>query len=244
MVEKAEVAKQPLGVCQRRQNDAEFQAVAPDIRARWPEKVSLDGRIIRLEPVAPCHAGDLYEGANGTGGEALWRYLPSDPLPSFAAFEAYFHSLMSSRDPMWFSVIERSSGRAVGIMSLMRIDVPNRVVEVGGILFTPTLQRSRGSTEAQYLLAKHVFEELGFRRYEWKCDNLNERSKRAALRLGFAFEGVFRQHMIVKGRNRDTAWFSMLDHEWRARKEKLEAWLDPSNFDVDGHQKMALSSLG
>ncbi len=123
----------------------------------------------------------------------------------------------------------------------MRIEPEHRVIEVGNILYTRALQRTRGATEAMYLLARHVFEELGYRRYEWKCDALNEASRRAALRLGFTFEGVFRQHMIVKGRNRDTAWFSMLDCEWPVRKAAFERWLDPSNFDADGRQRSKLS---
>jgi RimJ/RimL family protein N-acetyltransferase len=123
----------------------------------------------------------------------------------------------------------------------MRVDPPNRVIEVGGIIYTRALQRSRGATEAMYLMARHVFEELGYRRYEWKCNALNEPSRRAALRLGFSFEGIFRQHMIIKGLNRDTAWFSMLDSEWSARKREFERWLDDSNFDSAGNQKSRLN---
>jgi RimJ/RimL family protein N-acetyltransferase len=125
----------------------------------------------------------------------------------------------------------------------MRIEPAHRVIEVGGILFTPRLQRTVGATEAMYLMARHVFEDLGYRRYEWKCNALNAPSRRAALRLGFTFEGVFRQHMIVKGRNRDTAWFSMLDSEWPQRKAAFERWLDPSNFNAEGRQQVSLSAL-
>jgi RimJ/RimL family protein N-acetyltransferase len=125
----------------------------------------------------------------------------------------------------------------------MRIDAPNRVIEVGNIMYTPAMQRTAGATEAQYLLAAYVFDELGYRRYEWKCNNFNAPSKRAAKRFGFTFEGVFRQHMIVKGRNRDTAWFAMLDGEWPARKAAYERWLAPENFDAAGGQKLRLSDL-
>jgi RimJ/RimL family protein N-acetyltransferase len=125
----------------------------------------------------------------------------------------------------------------------MRIEPAHRVIEVGSILFTPRLQRTVGATEAMYLMARHVFEDLGYRRYEWKCNALNAPSRRAALRLGFRFEGIFRQHMIIKGRNRDTAWFSMLDSEWAQRKAAFERWLDPANFDANGRQKVSLSAL-
>ena len=125
----------------------------------------------------------------------------------------------------------------------MRIEPAHRVIEVGSILYTPVFQRTTGATEAMYLMARHVFEDLGYRRYEWKCDALNLPSRRAALRLGFTFEGIFRQHMIVKGRNQDTAWYSMIDTEWPSRKARFEQWLDPGNFDANGHQKVALEAL-
>ncbi len=142
---------------------------------------------------------------------------------------------------MFYAIVDRRNGLAVGRAALMRIDPRNRVVEVGNIMYSPALQRTRGATEAMYLLARYVFEDLGYRRYEWKCNALNEPSQRAALRLGFSFEGIFRQHMIVKGRNRDTAWFSMLDSEWPARKREFERWLDKTNFDSQGIQKTSLN---
>jgi RimJ/RimL family protein N-acetyltransferase len=144
---------------------------------------------------------------------------------------------------MYFAVIDEKSGLALGHAAYMRIEPKPRVIEVGSILYTPRLQRTPGGTEAMYLMAKHVFEELGYRRYEWKCNALNAPSRSAALRLGFTFEGIFRQHMIIKGRNRDTAWFSMLDTEWPERKSAFESWLDPSNFDSGGKQKQPLSSF-
>jgi RimJ/RimL family protein N-acetyltransferase len=146
-------------------------------------------------------------------------------------------------DPLFFAIEEVGSSRAVGIASYMRIEPAHRVIEVGGIVFSPALQRKPGATEAIYLMARHVFEDLGYRRYEWKCDALNAPSRRAALRLGFTFEGIFRSHMIIKGRNRDTAWLSMLDAEWPARKAAFEAWLAPGNFDQGGEQKQLLSAI-
>ena len=145
-----------------------------------------------------------------------------------------------SFSPLWTMPPASLSGR----LSYLRIDPAHRVIEVGNIIFTPALQRSRGATEAMYLMARHAFEDLGYRRYEWKCNALNQPSRRAALRLGFVFEGIFRQHMIVKGRNRDTAWFSMLDSEWPLRKASFEQWLAPSNFDPAGRQKLSLALNG
>ncbi len=144
---------------------------------------------------------------------------------------------------MFFAILDRASGAAVGYAAYMRIEPVHRVIEVGSILYTPQLQRTPLATEAMYLMARHVFEDLGYRRYEWKCNALNAPSRRAALRFGFTFEGIFRQHMIVKGRNRDTAWFSMLDSEWPARKANFERWLDPSNFGPDGRQKVLFRCL-
>ena len=146
-------------------------------------------------------------------------------------FRANIEAKARSTDPLFFAVIDNASGRAVGYQTFMRIDAANRVIEVGNILYTPAMQRTAGATEAQYLFARYVFEELGYRRYEWKCNALNAPSRRAAERFGFTFEGIFRQHMIVKGRNRDTAWFAMLDSEWPARKAAYERWLTPENFD-------------
>ena len=144
---------------------------------------------------------------------------------------------------VFFALVPKSSGRAQGYASYMRIDPANGVIEVGNILLAPSLQRTTAATEAMYLMAKHVFEDLGYRRYEWKCNAKNEPSMRAALRLGFTYEGIFRQHMVVKGENRDTAWYSMLDSEWPARKMAFEAWLDPANFDGEGRQQKSLGQL-
>ena len=148
---------------------------------------------------------------------------------------------LDSIAPTVFSIVDRESRRATGLAAFMRIEPTHRVIEVGSILFTNALQRTRGATEAMYLMARYVFEELEYRRYEWKCNALNAASRRAALRLGFGFEGVFRQHMIVKGRSRDTAWYSMIDAEWPARKAAFERWLSPDNFHPDSRQKTPLT---
>ena len=213
--------------------------------AKRPERVTLKGRWITLAPLDPDkHAEALYEGSNGDPArEALWTYLFNGPFANFKEFAADVEVKAKAADPHYFAIVDNSSGRAVGYESLMRIDPPNRVIEVGGILYTPAIQRTAGATEAQYLLAAYVFEDLGYRRYEWKCNALNAPSRRAAERFGFSFEGIFRQHMIVKGRNRDTAWFAMLDSEWPARKAAFERWLEPGNFNEEGRQKLRLSEL-
>jgi RimJ/RimL family protein N-acetyltransferase len=164
------------------------------------------------------------------------------PFADFAAFSAWIGSRPPLDDPYSYAVIE-PSGQAIGIATLMEIRPAMRVIEVGHIVYTPALQRTPLATEAQYLLALYAFETLGYRRYEWKCNALNVASRRAAARFGFTFEGVFRQHMIVKGRSRDTAWFSMLDSEWPQRKAAFERWLAPENFDKDGRQKQSLAVL-
>jgi RimJ/RimL family protein N-acetyltransferase len=165
------------------------------------------------------------------------------PYPNLSAFEARLRQMASTSDPLFLTILENSSGQPVGYASYMRIEPAHRCIEVGSILFTPALQHTPGATEAMYLMARHVFNDLGYRRYEWKCNALNEPSRRAALRLGFTFEGIFRQHMIVKGRSRDTAWYSMLDSEWPARKASFERWLAPDNFDAQGRQRQSLFSM-
>ena len=212
--------------------------------ARRPERVTLRGRWITLVPLdAGKHGDDLFAGANGGEKDRVWTYLFDGPYADAEVFKTNIAAKAASHDPMFWAIVDNPSGRALGYQTLMRIDTTHRVIEVGNILYTPAMQRTPGATEAQYLFARHVFDELGNRRYEWKCNNLNAPSKRAAERFGFAFEGVFRQHMIVKGRNRDTAWYSMLDSEWPARRRGFERWLDPTNFDASGVQKEALGDL-
>jgi RimJ/RimL family protein N-acetyltransferase len=213
--------------------------------ARRPERVTLEGRWVTLAPLdAEKHAAALYEGSNGdVERERVWAYLFNGPFGNLAEFAADVELKAKAVDPHYFAILDNASGRAVGYASLMRIDPPNRVIEVGGIMYTPALQHTPGATEAQYLLARYVFDELGYRRYEWKCNALNAPSRHAAERFGFTFEGIFRQHMIVKGRNRDTAWFAMLDSEWPEREAAYERWLKPDNFDDEGRQKTRLSDL-
>ncbi len=211
--------------------------------AKRPGRSTLVGRHVTLVPLAAEHGRSLFDHSKGEANDNLWTYLFNGPFRSFEAFAADIEVKAMSDDPHFSVVIDNATGRAVGYQSLMRIDATHRVIEIGNILYTSAMQRTIGATEAQYLFARHAFDDLGYRRYEWKCNDLNAPSKRAAARLGFTFEGVFRQHMIVKGRNRDTAWFSMLDSEWPTRKAAFERWLDPANFDAEGRQKVSLARL-
>ena len=209
------------------------------LAARRPERLPLDGRFVRLEPLdAARHGPSLWR--NVRGADEVWDYLFDGPYADEAGFSAELARKAESLDPLFWAIVDRASGDAVGYATLMRIDVPHRVIEVGNILFTPAIQRRPGATETMALLAGHAFD-LGFRRYEWKCNALNAPSRSAAERLGFTYEGTFRQHMIVKGRNRDTAWFSMLDTEWPAVKRGFDAWLAPENFDAEGKQRRSLA---
>jgi len=212
--------------------------------AQRPARTILSGRLVSLVPLdVEAHAQALYEGSHGAEGDRLWLYLPDRPPADIASFKESLLRKAHSEDPMFFTIIDSVSGEAVGLTALLRIDPIHRTIEVGHILYLPKLQRKTGATEAMYLLACHIFDDLRYRRYEWKCNALNAPSRSAALRLGFTFEGIFRQHMIVKGHNRDTAWFSMLDSEWPPRKKALQRWLDPLNFDHAGRQIVTLSLL-
>jgi len=209
--------------------------------ARKPAPVVLEGRYGRIEKLDAARDGaSLWQAVKGQ--DALWPYMAYGPFADEATFATWLAERPTLADPYSYAIID-AQNRAVGIATLMEIRPTMRVIEVGNIVYTPLLQRTPLGTEAQYLLAKYVFETLGYRRYEWKCNALNAPSRRAALRYGFTFEGVFRQHFIVKGRNRDTAWFSMLDSEWPARKAAFERWLAPENFDAQGRQKVSLSAL-
>ncbi len=221
-----------------------YDAAVDPAPAKMPSRVRLEGRLVSITPLDPAaHADALYEGTHGDGRDELWRYLWDGPYASRDAFAAEVSRKAASEDPLHFAIVDQRSGLAVGTAAYLRITPAHRVIEVGSILFTPALQKTAAATEAMYLMARHAFEVLGYRRYEWKCDSLNAPSRRAALRLGFQFEGIFRQHMIIKGRNRDTAWFAMLDSEWPLRKANFERWLDPGNFDSEGKQKESLSRL-
>ncbi|HEY4407271.1 MAG TPA: GNAT family protein [Xanthobacteraceae bacterium] len=207
--------------------------------ARAPQAVVLEGRFGRVEKLEPSrHHADLWAGL--AGQDQIWTYLPYGPFADATAFEQWLVTRAATTDPFSYAVIDRT-GRALGIVTLMSVRPDMRVIEVGHILLSPALQRTPLATEAQYLIASYVFETLGYRRYEWKCNVQNAASRRAAERFGFSFEGVFRQHMIVKGRNRDTAWYAMLDSDWPSRKAAFERWLAPENFDAEGRQKARLS---
>jgi RimJ/RimL family protein N-acetyltransferase len=199
----------------------------PGGEAQRPRRRELVGAFVSIVPVDPSvHAQALWACSHGdprTGG--LWTYLPYGPFPDATEMHAWLERCAASEDPLFFAVTDRGSGDPVGMASMLNVDVAMRHLELGHIWYGPAAQRSRANTGAAFLLLREAFEELGHRRVEWKCDALNERSRAAALRLGFTFEGIFRRHMIVKGRNRDTAWFSMLDEEWPERKASLERWL-------------------
>jgi len=206
-----------------------------------PGPVTLQGRYGRIEKLTPGHATGLWKVF--AGQDQVWTYISFDgPFANFAEFSAFITMRAAADDPYAFAIVD-VAGSPVGYFTLLRIVPHNRVIEVGHVLYSPALQRTPLGTEAQYLLARYVFETLGYRRCEWKCDSLNAPSRRAALRYGFLFEGIFRQHMIVKTRNRDTAYFSMLDSEWPARKANFERWLAPENFDSSGRQKVSLAEL-
>jgi len=210
--------------------------------ARRPARVTLEGRFVRLEPLdAARHGPALW--TNVAGADEVWDYLFDEPSPDKASLVAGLARKAASEDPLFWAIVDKASGEAQGYATLMRVDPIHRTIEVGNILFAPALQRKPGATETMALLAAHAFEALGHRRYEWKCNALNAPSRAAAERLGFTFEGVFRQHMIVKGRNRDTAWYAMLDTEWPAVKRGFVRWLAPDNFDEAGRQRRSLADL-
>lgn len=210
--------------------------------ALLPRPVTLRGGAVTLEPLdAARHTADLWKATQGH--DELWNWLFDGPYPSEDALRLAIAKKQSAADTVFFAVVPAATGKASGWASYMRIEPAHGVIEVGNILFSPALQRTRAATEAMYQLARHVFEDLGYRRYEWKCNAENLPSRRAAQRLGFTFEGIFRQHMVVKGRSRDTAWFSMLDQEWHERKRAFEAWLKPENFDSAGLQRKSLTEV-
>jgi RimJ/RimL family protein N-acetyltransferase len=207
-----------------------------------PARVPLEGTTVRLEPLDPGrHAGDLFAAIEGA--DHIWDYLAYGPFPSLAAFMRWLEERAASKDPLFYTVVDKTAGAARGMASYMRFDPANGVIEIGHIWFSPALQRSRQATEAIFLLARHAFDDLGYRRLEWKCDSENGPSRRAAERFGFVYEGVFRQHMVIKDRNRDTAWFGMTDGDWPLCKAAFSAWLADSNFDGGGRQRRSLAEL-
>lgn len=207
-----------------------------------PARPTLQGRHVRVEPLnAARHGSDLWRAIAQDKDARMWTYLPNGPYAQEADYAAWLAQAEASRDPMFFAIVEQGSGQALGVASYLRIDPANGVIEVGHIAFAPRLQRSTAASEAMYLMMRHVFE-LGYRRYEWKCNALNAPSRRAALRLGFSFEGVFRQAAVVKGCNRDTAWYAMIDRDWPALRQAWEQWLDEQNFE-QGRQRTSLATL-
>lgn len=207
-----------------------------------PERKVLDGRYVRLEPLSAAKHGDgLYAAAREEAERFRWLFETTPE--SRDAFRPWLEKVEASEDPLFFTVIDKASGKVAGRQTLMRIDPTYGVIEIGNILWGPLVARKPAATEAQFLFAQYVFDELGYRRYEWKCNNRNEPSKRAAERFGFSFEGIFRQHMIVKGENRDTAWYSIIDAEWPALRQAYRGWLDPGNFDASGNQKRRLEDF-
>ena len=209
-----------------------------------PHRKVFEGRYVRLEPLnAERHGDDLYEAATAGDADGRFRYLPVFTPENRSEFQSWLEMAEKSPDPMYFSVIDMQTGRAAGRQSMMRMNPENGVAEIGDIHWGPLIQQTPATTEAFYLFAEHLFDELGYRRFEWKCNNLNEPSKRAALRYGMASEGVHRQASVVKGENRDTAWFSLLDHEWQLAGAAMRTWLKPENFDTDGKQIKRLQEI-
>lgn len=203
----------------------------------------MTGRLCRVERLGPArHADDLFDANNRDKNRHNWTYLPYGPFESPGDYRAWMEAECTSEDPMFHAVIDVGTRRAVGVASYLRINPGSGSIEIGHINFSPLLQRTPAATEAMYLMMRYAFE-LGYRRYEWKCDRLNEKSCAAARRLGFTYEGTFRQATVYKGRNRDTAWFSILDKEWPPMKDAFERWLAPDNFGGQGRQKKKLADL-
>ena len=212
-------------------------------RAR-PSVAAIEGRFVRLERLDPArHAEGLYEASATTEAEQKFRWLYETPPADRESFRAWVEKVAESQDPLFYAVIDKASGKVAGRQTLMRIDAANGVIEIGNIYWGPRMAQRPAATEALYLFARHVFDDLGYRRFEWKCNDDNLPSKKAAARFGFTAEGVFRQHLVVKGLNRDTAWFSIIDKEWPALRQAYEAWLQPANFDAVGRQKRRLEEF-
>lgn len=215
-------------------------AANPVLPRPRPGRIVLQGRYARLEPLSSAHAEGLYAASSGGGAAQRFAFLPAHPPSGIADVRVWIAQSASADDRIYSAVLDPASGAALGRQSLMRFVPEHGVIEIGDILWGPRMARTRIATEALYLAARYVFDDLGYRRFEWKCNDLNAPSKKAALRFGFAFEGVFRQHMWLKGANRDTAWFAMLDRDWPRLRRAYERWLDAANFDTQGIQRSAL----
>lgn len=209
-----------------------------------PGTETMEGRFVRLEKLDPIrHADGLFEASAQPDGDQRFRWLPNVPPTDRGEFRRWVEQSAASDDPLFFAVIDKASGKVAGRQTFMRIDAMNGVAEIGHIYWGPLVSRKPAATEALFLFARHIFDDLGYRRFEWKCDNENLPSKRAAHRFGFRPEGVFHQHLIIKGKNRDTAWFAMLDKDWTKLRPAYEAWLEPQNFDANGAQKKSLEEF-
>jgi len=223
-------------------------AMAEDMR-HWtarerPSAPVIEGRYVRLERLdAGRHSDELFVASDTAEADQKFRWLPEAPPADRDGFRAWVAKVAASEDPLFYAVIDKASGKVAGRQTLMRIDAANGVIEIGNIYWGPLMSQKPGATEALYLFAKHVFDDLGYRRFEWKCNDDNLPSKKAAARFGFHAEGVFRQHLVVKGLNRDTAWFSIIDKDWVALRPAYEAWLSPANFDAEGKQKRRLEEF-
>jgi len=209
----------------------------------WPERVSMQGRFCLIEPLDPSrHAAELYEANSLDRDDTMWTYLPYGPFPTFESYNLWLTENAKGNDPFYYTIIDPVSRRAVGLASYLRITPASGSIEVGHLHFSPRLQKTPGATEAMFLMMRYAFG-LGYRRYEWKCDLLNAKSKAAALRFGFCFEGIFRQATVYRNRNRDTAWFSVIDQEWPELERLFQDWLSPGNFDKEGKQLRSLSEM-
>jgi RimJ/RimL family protein N-acetyltransferase len=229
----------------------EFGLPVGDVVEGWeprprPEPVTLAGRYVRVVPLSSAHYAELFTALCGPEDGALWTYRPVERPRTLAELWMHLTGVLESPVDLTFALVPLEgdhAGTPAGLASYMRIDPSTGQVEVAGVLLARALQRTRAATEAVHLLMRHAFDDLGYRRFEWKCDSLNEPSRRAATRLGFTYEGRFRNHMITQGRNRDTDWFSVTDAEWPAVRAAHERWLDPASFDADGRQRRSLSEL-
>lgn len=209
-----------------------------------PSRTPTEGRYCRLEPLdADRHAAALFDAWSEAPDGRDWTYMFPERPPDLAACRAYVQQASESRDPLHYAIIDAATGAAVGSAALMRMDPVHGVIEVGAISYSPRLKKTRAGTEAMYLMMRRAFDELGYRRYEWKCDDLNAASRAAALRYGFQYEGTFRQVIVYKGRSRDTAWFSILDGEWPRVRAAFETWLADENFDASGRQRRSLADI-
>lgn len=209
-----------------------------------PLREAMEGRYARLEPLDAARHGDaLFEASMTSDAADRFRWLYDVPATDRVEFQPWLDKAAASTDPLFFVVIDKATSQVAGRQTYMRTDTANGVTEIGNILWNPPVARKPAATEALFLFARHVFDDLGYRRFEWKCNSLNEPSRRAALRFGFDFEGIFRQHLVVKGQNRDTAWYAMIDKDWPTIRRAFEEWLDPANFDSDAHQKRRLEDI-